>query len=746
MSGKLAPDLHRQLGLTDDEYERILSLLGRDPNHAELAMYSVMWSEHCSYKSSRRHLPRLPSHDMGGPEVLVGPGEGAGIIAVGGVAVAFRLESHNHPSFVEPVQGAATGIGGIVRDILSVGARPIALLDPLRFGPLPVEGRGDPVVAERNRFLVEGVVSGISSYGNCIGVPTVGGEVKFEDCYSGNPLVNVMCVGVAPVDGIFKARAHGPGNVVLLLGSKTGRDGIGGVSVLASATFEEGSEAKRPSVQVGDPFMEKVLIEACLELMQRGLVVGIQDLGGAGICCATSESAAMAGNGMRIDLGRVPRREPGMEPFEVLTSESQERMLVIVTPEDAEEALGICARWGLTAAAIGEVTTTGRLEVVERGEVVADVPAASLGDGPLYDRPYEPRVRLDAAPDRVDDPPPDLAAALLDLVASPNIASKRWIWEQYDHEVMLGTVVGPGHDAAVLRMPGTDARLAVTADGNGRWCQIDPYLGAMHVVAEAARNISTVGALPAAVTNNLNFGNPERPDVMWQFVRAVDGMAEACRALATPVTGGNVSFYNETAGVPIDPTPIVGMVGVLPPGVTPPPLGFRSEGDAVVLLGSTANELGGGEYARTVLRRRGTSIPALDLAREAAVGRVIRSAVAAGLLSSAHDLSEGGLGVTLAEAAVSGGLGAVVEPAGDLPVHVWLFSESASRILVSLPEGRLADLEAVAGAEAVPLTRLGTVGGPDLAVGSDLSVPVAALRERYEHAFASAMGYPPPAS
>jgi phosphoribosylformylglycinamidine synthase len=734
--------LHRQLGLTDDEHERIVSLLGRVPNHAELAMYSVMWSEHCSYKSSRLHLSRLPSE---GPRVLVGPGEGAGIIEVDGVAVAFRLESHNHPSFVEPVQGAATGIGGIVRDILSVGARPVALLDPLRFGPLPVESRVDAATAERNRFLVEGVVSGISMYGNCIGVPTVGGEVKFEDCYSGNPLVNVMCVGVAPVDGVFRAQARGPGNVVLLLGSKTGRDGIGGVSVLASATFEEGSvgsEAKRPSVQVGDPFMEKLLIEACLELMNRGLVVGIQDLGGAGICCATSESAASAGNGMRIDLGLVPRREPDMEPFEILTSESQERMLVIVAPEDAEEALAVCDRWGLTAAAIGEVTTTGRLEVVEHGVTVADVPAASLGDGPLYDRPYEEPPQLDATDDPVDEAPADLGAAVLELVGSPNVSSKRWVWEQYDHEVMLGTVVGPGHDAAVLRMPGTASRIAVAADGNGRWCGIDPYLGAQHAVAEAARNVSTVGAAPAAITNNLNFGSPERPDVMWQFVRAIDGMAEACRALGTPVTGGNVSFYNETGGRPIDPTPIVGMVGVLAPGVSPPPLGFLRAGDAVVLLGSTAGELGGSEYARTVLRRRGTAIPALDLAREAAVGRTVRAAIAAGLLSSTHDCSEGGLAVALAESAIAGGLGAEVEPEPGLPLHVWLFSESASRILVSVNPATLPQLERIAAAEAVPMAQLGTVGGGALSVGGSLSVGVAELRERYETSFARAMGHP----
>jgi phosphoribosylformylglycinamidine synthase len=429
-----------------------------------------------------------------------------------------------------------------------------------------------------------------------------------------------------------------------------------------------------------------------------------------------------------------------MEPFEVLTSESQERMLVVVAPEDAGEALAVCERWGLVAAAIGEVTTTGRLEVVEHGVTVADVPAASLGDGPVYDRPWEEPPHPGAAPDPVDDPPADLRAAVLELVGSPNVASKRWVWEQYDHEVMLGTVVGPGHDAAVLRLPGTGSRIAVTADGNGRWCAIDPYLGAQHAVAEAARNVSTVGAEPAAITNNLNFGSPERPGVMWQFVRAVDGMAEACRALGTPVTGGNVSFYNETGGRPVDPTPIVGMVGVLAPGVVPPPLGFQRAGDAVVLVGSTAGELGGSEYARTILRRRGTAIPALDLAREAAVGRTVRAAIAAGLLSSAHDCSEGGLAVALAESAIAAGLGAEIEPEQGLPLHVWLFSESASRILVSADLALIPQIEQIAAAEGVPLARLGTVGGDALSAGP-LSVAVAELKERHETSFARAMGY-----
>ncbi|GAC1363556.1 MAG: phosphoribosylformylglycinamidine synthase subunit PurL [Actinomycetota bacterium] len=733
------PGLHRALGLTDDEYARIVGILGRSPNKAELAMYSVMWSEHCSYKSSRIYLRNLPSE---GPHVLLGPGEGAGVVEVDGVAVALRIESHNHPSFVEPVQGAQTGVGGIVRDILSMGARPIALYDPLRFGPLPVEGLGDPAVAERNRFLVDGVVHGISSYGNCIGVPTVGGEVVFDECYSGNPLVNVMCIGVAPAERIMLARAHGPGNVVLLLGSTTGRDGIGGVSVLASSSFDAGPQggaaAKRPSVQVGDPFTEKLLIEACLELIERGVVVGIQDLGGAGLCCATSESAANAGTGMRIDLDQVPKREPGMEPFELLTSESQERMLVIVKPADAAEALATCHRWGLDAAVIGEVTATGRLEVVREGVLVADVPAASLGDGPLYNRPASKPAGDPPQPDDGSDAvPADLAQAILALVGNPSLCSKRWVWEQYDHQVMLGTVVGPGHDAAVLRLPGARRRLALTADANGRWCDADPYLGTCHAVAEAARNLSAVGAEPIAVTNCLNFGNPERPEVMWAFAESVRGLGDACTALRTPVTGGNVSFYNETAGRSIHPTPVVGMVGIVAES-GPPSLGFRRDGEVIVLLGDTRAELAGSEYLRILWGRSG-GLPSLDLEREAALGKVVRTAIARRLLTSAHDCSEGGLALALAEACLEQGIGACVEPEAGLAVHAWVFSESAGRMLVSLPPGDLPALRTLASGERVSLALLGTTGGATLDVARAASIPVEALRRAYETSFPNAM-------
>ncbi|MBW3588000.1 MAG: phosphoribosylformylglycinamidine synthase subunit PurL [Actinobacteria bacterium] len=733
-------DLHRQLGLTDEEYERIEGILEREPNRAELAMFSVMWSEHCSYKSSRIHLKTLPSE---GPDILVGPGEGAGIVKVGDLAVALRLESHNHPSFVEPFQGAATGIGGVVRDVLSVGARPIALFDPLRFGPLPVEGRVPQTVGERNRFLVEGVVSGISSYGNCIGVPTVGGEVKFEDCYSGNPLVNVMCIGVAPVERIHHARADGPGNKVLLLGSKTGRDGIGGVSVLASASFGDDDADKRPSVQVGDPFTEKLLIEACLELMEAGLVVGIQDLGGAGLSCATSESAANAGNGMKVNLEAVPRREQGMEPFEVLISESQERMLVIVEEKDAERALSICDKWGLAASVIGEVAAGGRLEVTDNGSIIADVPAASLGDGPIYDRPIQaPHWIEDLARQEVGaSPPDDLGKTLLELLAAPNIASKSWVWEQFDHQVMLGTVVTPGHDAAVIRLPSSSERIAVSTDGNGRYCYLDPFLGAQHAVAEAYRNVSAVGARPIAITNCLNFGNPERPEVMWQFAESVRGMGEACMALGTPVTGGNVSFYNETSGSAIYPTPVVGMVGVMPRDVIPPPIGFQNEGDVIALVGMTSDDLGGGEYARTILGKIGGRVPRLDLGTEATNGTVVRRLIELGLVSSTHDCSEGGIGVTVAESCIAGGIGASLELDDELAPHVWLFSESPSRYVISYPESRSDEvIELVAGSNG-HIARIGAVGGNELIWGPEIRLDLETLTATYKRSFAEAMGY-----
>ncbi|MDQ3991414.1 MAG: phosphoribosylformylglycinamidine synthase subunit PurL, partial [Actinomycetota bacterium] len=600
--------LHRALGLTDDEAGRIRHTLGRDPNRAELAMYAAMWSEHCSYKSSKVHLKTLPTE---GSRVLVGPGEDAGVVDVGdGMACVFKLESHSHPSAIEPVQGAATGVGGIVRDVLSMGARPVALLDPLRFGPLD---------DARNRWLLSGVVAGIGQYGNSIGVPTVGGEVKFASCHSTNPTVNVMCVGFAPAARLVPARAEGAGNLMVLIGAPTGRDGIGGVSVLASRTLDDATEASRPSVQIGDPFREKLLVEGCLELIERGLLAGLQDLGGAGLTCAVSESAARAGAGADIDLDAVPTREPGMEAFEVLTSESQERMLAIVRPGDLEEAAAVCAKWGLAATVIGTVTDGGGMRVRMGGRVVAEVPTRSLADeGPEYRRPMSRPAWLDAAHD--DDPtyatPAPPGQSFLRLLASPNVASKRWVFEQYDSLVQGNTVAGPGGDAAIVRMEDSLRAVALSTDGNGRYGHLDPYLGGAHAVAEAARNVACVGASPLAVTNCLNFGSPERPEVMWAFHETVRGMGDACRALGTPVTGGNVSFYNESGDSAVYPTAVVGMLGLLEDYRLAVRAAF-GPGQSIYLLGETFPELGASEYAEAVLGMVSGRPPALDLDREA---------------------------------------------------------------------------------------------------------------------------------
>ena len=720
--------LHRDLGLTDDELDAIVERLGRAPTHTELAMFSVMWSEHCSYKSSRVHLKTMPTE---GPHVLVGPGEGAGIVEVApGVAVAWKAESHNHPSFVEPVNGAATGVGGIVRDILSMGARPIALMDPLRFGSLD---------DARTRYLVDGVVTGISSYGNSIGVPTVGGETVFEDCYAANPLVNVACLGV--VTRLAHGRAEGPGNAVVLIGSSTGRDGIGGASVLASAEFDDASHDKRPSVQVGDPFAEKLLIEACLELIERSLVVGVQDLGAGGIACPTSEMSAKAGTGMRVDVDKVHRREPSMEPFEVMISESQERMLAVVSPERVEDVLEVCTRWGLDANVIGEVTSTGRLEVFAGGELVADVPVEALAEeGPVYERPRARPEWIDElqAGSSGDDPPAESGKALLALLASPEIASKRWIWEQYDHMIFLGTLQGPGGDAAVLRLPGVDATVAITVDGPGRYCYLDPYEGARLAVAEAARNVACTGAKPLAITNCLNFGNPEKPEVMWQFAEAVRGISDACRALGTPVTGGNVSFYNETNGRPIYPTPVIGMLGSLE-GV-PASIGaaFVAPGDAIYLLGETdPSDFGGSDYAKVINGVIAGRPPALDLDAEARLHGLLHEAAATGVLSSAHDCSGGGVAVALAESALRGAIGFSLTP-GMAADHRWLFSESPSRAIVSCAPGAESELARLASRYETPLQQLGSVGGDALDFG-DFDVPLAGALDAFEGGFKDAL-------
>jgi phosphoribosylformylglycinamidine (FGAM) synthase-like enzyme len=754
--------LHRQLGMTDDELAAVEAELGREPTHLELAMYSVMWSEHCSYKSSRQYLGRFPTT---APWVLVGPGEGAGVIDVGdGLAVALRIESHNHPSAVEPYQGAATGVGGIIRDIFSMGARPIALMDPLRFGSLE---------DARVRFLFEGVVSGISGYGNAVGVPTVGGDLVFDDCYRDNPLVNVFCLGLLPHDRLVLAKAEGVGNLAVLLGSSTGRDGIGGASVLASAGFEEGSEAKRPSVQVGDPFEEKKLIEACLALLDANLAIGVQDLGAAGLSCAASETAAKTGAGMDVDVARVTKREPGMNPVEVLTSESQERMLAIVTPDHLAAVLALCAKWEIAATVVGRVTDTARFQVFDgyfdaigvpgtnpappRGDAppevssdrqpIADVPIESLGEGPRYDRPVARPAHLDAM--QADDPEPtllakfpvgsDLSEELLGLLAAPNIADSSWVWRQYDHQLFLNTVVGPGSDAAVLRLQGTPRGLALSTDGKGRFCALDPREGGRLVVLEAVRNVSCAGARPMALVNCLNFGNPEHPEVMWQFREVVEGISEACEALGLPVIGGNVSFYNESRGGDIDPTPTVGVVGLIDDLSVAPPTARLRDGDEIVLLGVTGDEFGGSEFARRHGLVNGRP-PHADLSAAAALHRVVASLVVDGNLGGVHDCSEGGLAVALAEMAIAGEVGFEVELPTEVATVSAAFSESASRVVLSVARGDVNTVLGRAAAGGVPVTRLGTVGGTMLNASNAFSVELEAAPRAWRDTLPTLMG------
>jgi phosphoribosylformylglycinamidine synthase subunit PurL len=705
--------IHRALGLTDDEAAAIERILGRAPNHLELAMYAVMWSEHCSYKSSRLHLRRLPSE---GADVLVGPGENAGVVDAGdGIAVAFRIESHNHPSAIEPYQGAATGIGGILRDVFTMGARPIALMDPLRFGPLD---------DARSRWIAEGVVSGISGYGNSVGVPTVGGETVFDETYQDNPLVNVFCLGVLPVDRLVLGQASGVGNLAVLFGSTTGRDGIGGVSVLASAGFgdDEDDAAKRPSVQVGDPFEEKRLIEACLEMLEAKLVVGIQDLGGAGLTCATSETASRGGVGMDVYVSEVPTREAGMEPFEVLTSESQERMLAIVEPGKLDELLAICERWEITAAVVGTVTAGTQLRILDRldGEVLADVPAASLSeDAPLLDRPRaEPADREARLADSADvalAPPADPGADLLDLLYDTS-----WVSSQYDHQLFLNTVEGPGGDASVLRLKhpstglDTGRALAMTSDGNHRWCALDPRRGTALVVAEAVANLACVGARPLALVNCLNFGNPTHPETMWQLSESIDGMAEACRALSLPVVGGNVSLYNESRGHNIDPTPVVAVVGMVDRLVSPPPGAGLVEGTRLVALGAAPDTVSGSRWAWRQGHKAGAP-PALDLAAHRATCELVRDLVADGLVLGVHDTGDGGLAVALAEMVAASGVGATVQAPEGVD-HRWLFGETPGRFVLSVDQAAIGEVHRRHVASGVPAELLGHAGGDRLTV------------------------------
>ncbi|MGA2687070.1 MAG: phosphoribosylformylglycinamidine synthase subunit PurL [Candidatus Korobacteraceae bacterium] len=721
----ITPELLRDHGISAEEYDRILKALGREPTFTELGIFSVMWSEHCSYKSSRVHLKRLPTYSR---RVVQGPGENAGIIDIGdGWACAFKIESHNHPSFIEPFQGAATGVGGILRDIFTMGARPVAIMDSLRFGPItmptlsPIDGDksgapegdqgGAPVIDQatlhKNHSVMEGVVSGIASYGNCFGVPNVGGEVKFESCYSGNPLVNAFALGLVRRDQIFYAKAAGEGNPVIYVGSKTGRDGIHGAT-MASEEFSEGSEAKRPNVQVGDPFLEKLLLEACLEAMQTGAVVGIQDMGAAGLTCSTCEMGGRGGVGLEIELDLVPQRETGMTPYEIMLSESQERMLLVAEKGREDEVFRVFQKWGLDAVTIGCVTGQPTMRVLEHGNVVAEIPNAALtDDAPLYRRPlerWEPPVPREVPDDVALGEKADFTDELKRLLASPNICSKRWVFEQYDSMVQTNTVEGPGGEGAVIRVKGTQRGLAMALDGNSRWCYLDPKLGAMHAVAESARNVACTGATPIAATNCLNFGNPEKPHIMWQFSQTIDGMTKACEELETPITGGNVSFYNETLGEGIYPTPVIGVVGIMEDVHKAVGPHFREMGRALVVLcgcepGDTSDveaEFGSSEYAKEILGRIWGFPPSLELEKEAALQKAIVEMINQGLIESAKDCSEGGLAVTLAECGFARGIGAQVDLSsyGLVPEFV-LFGEDASRILIScdpLNVGRIQQL------------------------------------------------------
>jgi phosphoribosylformylglycinamidine synthase II len=710
-------------GITAGEYDRIVKLMGREPNLTELGLFSVMWSEHCSYKSSRVYLKTLPTE---GPRVVQGPGENAGAVDIGdGLAAVFKIESHNHPSFIEPYQGAATGVGGIIRDIFTMGARPIALMDALRFGSIE-----EP----RTRRILKGVVAGIGGYGNSIGIPTVGGEVMFDETYGGNPLVNVFCLGIAKHDALVKGKASGIGNPVYYVGAKTGRDGIHGAT-MASAEFDDKSAEKRPAVQVGDPFMEKLLLEACLEVMATDACVGVQDMGAAGLTCSTCETGARGGVGVEIDVAKVPQRETGMTPYEIMLSESQERMLLIVKRGREAEVERVFEKWDLHAVHIGEVTPDGMLRVKHHGVVVAEVPNLALTDeAPVYRRPVRApggREELQTIPRTVLGPLPKPTDALLTLLAAPTVASKRWIYRQYDHMVRTNTIALTGLSAAVVRVKGTSRALAMSVDGNGRYGYLDPRQGARLAVAEAARNVACAGALPIGATNCLNFGNPERPEIMWQFAESVAGIGDACRALAIPITGGNVSLYNETDGRPVLPTPVIGVVGLLDDASRVLTRVFPAPDLAVVLLGDNRGELGGSEYLKTLHGELRGQPPALDLERERALQQLLVDLAARGVLRSAHDCAEGGFAVTLAECCFdAGGLGArvsVPRAASDGGVDAMaatLFGESASRVIVSVDSDRLEAVLSAARAAGVPAEKIGETGGAMIRIAVDDTVAI----------------------
>jgi phosphoribosylformylglycinamidine synthase len=803
LTSAFSPETLRQHGLTPDEYEKIKLLLGqREPTLTELGIFSVMWSEHCSYKSSRVHLKRLPTRSK---LVLQGPGENAGIIDIGdGWACAFKIESHNHPSFIEPFQGATTGVGGILRDIFTMGARPVAVMDSLRFGPITnasvgrallpataaeaseLRSAGQPGAAvptqttqseiHKNHSILEGVVSGVASYGNCFGVPNLGGETKFEACYSGNPLVNAFALGLVRKNEIFYAKAAGEGNPVIYVGSKTGRDGIHGAT-MASEEFSEASEAKRPNVQVGDPFLEKLLLEACLEAMQTGAIVGIQDMGAAGLTCSTCEMGGRGGVGIEIELDRVPQRETGMTPYEIMLSESQERMLLVAQKGRESEVFRVFEKWGLDAVEVGKVTLDNKLRVLEHGKVVAEIPNPALtDDAPVYKRPlarWEPPVprempqgvRLSepqglkpsafaASGGTVEAVPfPNLTENLKRLLASPNICGKRWVWQQYDHMVQTNTVEAPGAgDAGVIRIKGSQRGLAMALDGNGRWCYLDPRLGAMHAVAEASRKVACSGATPVGATNCLNFGNPEKPHTMWQFSQTIDGITKACEELEIPITGGNVSFYNETLGEGIYPTPVLGVVGILEDVHKAAKMHFAAPGRTIVLLRAgdvgditdAESEFGSSEYAKEILGTLWGYPPELDLEKEAGLQKAVIEMIQQGLLDSAHDCADGGMAVALAEKAFPKGVGARVNLAsGGLFAEFALFGEDASRIVISCDPRQVARIKEVAGNYGAASEVIGETIAGRLEISLDgravISAAVSELSTDYEGALESAL-------
>lgn len=736
MSSEITPEIVANHGLKPDEYELIRKHMGRMPNLLELGVFSVMWSEHCSYKSSRKHLKGFPTT---GPQVLVGPGENAGVVDIGdGQAVAFKMESHNHPSYIEPYHGAATGVGGIMRDVFTMGARPIATLNSLRFG--------DPT-HPKTAYLLEGATAGIAGYGNAMGVPCVGGEVMFDESYNGNCLVNAFTVGLLDADKIFLGTAAGVGNPVIYVGARTGRDGIHGAT-MASAEFDEKSEENRPTVQVGDPFVEKILLEACLELMKTDLVVGIQDMGAAGLTSSSVEMAGRAGNGIDMHLDRVPMRESGMTPYEIMLSESQERMLLVAREGREAEVIALFEKWGLDVAVIGNVTSSGHLKLFWHGEQVADLPIDPLTEGaPVYDRPHHRPADLDILqgfkPETLEQPK-DLGEVLETLLGRPTVASKEWIYRQFDHMVGLGTVVRPGGDAAVVRVdPKGTKGIALSTDCPSRMVYLDPYEGARLTVAEVTRNVSVVGGEPLGLTDCLNFGNPERPEIMWQFVQAVRGIADACRELGVPVVSGNVSLYNETEGQGIFPTPTCAVVGLVPDVEKTSTTWFKQEGHEIALLGTCTGEAGGSEYIKAIFDKTAGMPPRLDMAREKAVQAAIRNLVRAGLVASAHDCAEGGVAVAIAESCFMGEgklIGAKVKVPGDARADLLLFAEDPSRVVISYDPANRAAIEKMAKDAGAPFTVLGNVGGDTLEIEGALSVPVAKLNSAWRNGLNRVLG------